>query len=140
MADAFAQVAPPGHRAALPLCTPSVVSPSRQFGLDLLAQALLGGLVGECCHFRGWLGAARCWGGHGAVLQDSGRPSRPGGVGRALVAAVDWVTGRRAGALELLPGEGEAPGCLGASVLPRPCRWSSAAANRVIPTPHPPVV
>lgn len=67
--------------------------------------------------------------GWGVVLQETRRPTRPGGVGRALVAAVDWVTGRRAGAPELLTGEGEAPGCLGASVPPRPRRWSSAAAK-----------
>lgn len=93
----------------LPAPTPPVVSPSRQFGLELFVRALLGSLVGESCHFHGWPAVARCW----EWTQDRGQYCRNsgswGGVGRALVAAVDWVTGRRAGVPDLLTG-GEAPG------------------------------
>lgn len=46
--------------------------------------------------------------GRGTVLHESGQLGCQGGVGRALVSAVDWVTGRRAGAPELPTGEGDA--------------------------------
>lgn len=52
-------------------------------------------------------------GGGGVLLQESGWPRCRGEVGRVLVAAVDWVTGRRAGAPELLRGG------RGGSSLPR---------------------
>ena len=50
-------------------------------------------------------------------------------MGRASVAAVGWVTGRRAGAPHLLAGEGKALGCSGASVPPRARRWSHIGAQ-----------
>lgn len=93
MVAAFAQVAPLSRGAEMPPFTSPVVSPSRQFGLDLLAQALLGGSIGERCYFLGWSRAVRCWecarvrvGGDVAGIQVAGEP---GGVGRVLVAAVD---------------------------------------------------
>lgn len=66
----------------LPAPTPPVVSPSWQFGLDLLAQALLGGLVEESCHFRGWPGAARCWEWTQGVGWYCRNPGSRRGVGR----------------------------------------------------------
>lgn len=53
MVAAFGQVAPLSHGVALPPRIPPVVSPSRQFGLDLLAPALLGGF--------GWRKLALSW-------------------------------------------------------------------------------
>lgn len=128
MVAAFAQVAPLSRGAEMPPFTPPVVSPSRQFGLDLLAQALLGVLVGERCHFLGWSRTARCWecarvreGGDVGGIQVAGEPGRGG---QSMVAVVSEVTGRRAGAPELLTIEREAPACLGARVPPRPRHWS----------------
>lgn len=132
MVAAFAQVAPLSRGASLPPRTPPVVSLSRQFGLDLLVWPLLSAF--------GWRKLPLSWvarggtvlgvgTGRGAVLHESGWPGRRGGVGRALVAAVGWVTGRRAGAPHLLTSEGKALGCSGASVPPRPRRWSHIGAQ-----------
>lgn len=112
VAAAVAQVAPLSGRAALPLRTPPVVSPSRQFGLELLAQALLAGF--------GWEKLLLSWVARGGAVLGVGMrcgdgvariwaPGCQGGVGRALVSAVGWVTGRRAGDPELPEGEGDAP-------------------------------
>lgn len=57
-------------------------------------------------------------------------------MGRGLVAAAGWVTGRWVGATELLSGEGEAPVCLEARVPPRPRRWSLELSVLTLP-PHP---
>lgn len=112
----------------LPAPTPPVVSPSWQFGLDLLAQALLGGLVEESCHFRGWPGAARCWEWTQGVGWYCRNPGSRRGVGRASVAAVDWVTGRRAGVPDLTGGE--APG-----VSKRQCHCAPATGAEGLSVP-----
>lgn len=86
----LAQVAPLSCGAALPTRTLPVVSPSRQFGLDLRAQALLG-----ICAWRKllllWMAGdsgvllvgTRQW----VVLNESGWPRLRGGVSRTLVDA-----------------------------------------------------
>lgn len=74
------------------------------------------------------LGVGTVW-----LLKESGWRGHRGGMGRVLVAAVGWVTGRRAGATELLSGGGEAPVCLAARVPLRPRRWSLELS--VLPPP-----
>lgn len=99
--------------------------------MDLLARALLGGF--------GWRKLPLSWvarggavlevgTGLGAVLHESGWSGHRGGVGRALVAAVGWGTGRKAGTPRLLTGEGEDPGCSEVSVPPRASRRSQVGA------------
>lgn len=79
------------------------------------------------------LGVGTVW-----LLKESGWRGHRGGMGRVLVAAVGWVTGRRVGATELLSGGGEAPVCLAARVPLRPRRWSLELS--VLTSPPPPAV
>lgn len=138
MVAAVAQVAPLSGRAELPFRTPPVVSPSRQFGLELLAQALLGGF-GWKTLLLSWVargGAVLGVGtGRGTALHESGHRGCQGGVERALVSAVGWVTGRRAGDPEPPAGEGDAPdlGNVGASAPPPLVPGRSSRAERARP-------